>query len=81
MMPIDSEKDLAEFRRWRSLRNWSIWLFVPGVLLISNVLLRLTHSRYSFLIACAVWMVSTAYIMRPSCVEFKDGLVQIAASR
>ena len=47
-----SEMDLAlsNLKRLRHFRNWLIWGFLPGVLLISNLVGRVTHLAYSFFI-------------------------------
>ena len=63
MMPTGSDNDLTVFRRWRRLRNWLTWLFVPGVFLISDVLRWLTRSKYTFAVGCAFWMVGLAYVV------------------
>jgi hypothetical protein len=55
---------LFELSRWRVTRNWLIWGFVPGVLLASNLINWITHLRYSFFIAVAIWMIATAYTVR-----------------
>jgi predicted RNA-binding Zn-ribbon protein involved in translation (DUF1610 family) len=61
-----SEMDLAlsNLKRLRRFRNWLIWGFLPGVLLISNLAGRVTHVAYSFFIVCAVWMIGIAYSVR-----------------
>jgi hypothetical protein len=55
---------LVGLNRWRLVRNWLIWGFLPGVLLISNLFLRVSHFRYSFFIVVAAWVVGTAYAGR-----------------
>ena len=79
---MSSETDLAlsDLKRWRQIRNWSIWTFLPGVLLVSNVLFRLTHVGLSLLIVCACWMFSTGYavmrVRRWSCPNCGKCLMQ-----
>jgi hypothetical protein len=72
----ESDLGLVGLKRWRLVRNWLIFGFPPGVLLISNLFLRVSHLRYSFLIVAAAWMISTAYVVKrvqrwpcPSCGE------------
>ena len=72
----ESVLGLVGLKRWRLVRNWLIFGFPPGVLLISNLFLRVTHLRYSFLIVAVGWMISTAYVVKrvqrwpcPSCGE------------
>jgi predicted RNA-binding Zn-ribbon protein involved in translation (DUF1610 family) len=60
----ESDLGLPGLKRWRLVRNWLIWGFLPGVLLISNLLFRVTQLRYSFLIVVAAWMVTIAYSVR-----------------
>jgi hypothetical protein len=63
---VISEMDLAlsNLKRLRHFRNWLIWGFLPGVLLISNLVGRVTHLAYSFFIVCALWMIGIAYSVR-----------------
>jgi hypothetical protein len=63
-MVSDTALKLAELKRWRRIRNWSIWASVPGVLLVSNVLFLLTRLDYSFLIVVAGWMFWIEYAGR-----------------
>jgi predicted RNA-binding Zn-ribbon protein involved in translation (DUF1610 family) len=72
----ESDLGLVGLKRWRLVRNWLIFGFPPGVLLISNLFLRVSHLRYSFLVVAAGWMISTAYVVKrvqrwpcPSCGE------------
>jgi hypothetical protein len=62
MMPTSTDNDLTAFHQWRRLRNWLLWLFLPGVFLISGAILWLTHWGFSLLLGVAAWMVSYAYV-------------------
>lgn len=70
----ESDLGLSRLKRWRLIRNWLTWGFLPGVLLISDLFLRVSHSQYSLLFVVAAWMVGLAYSARrvrlwpcPSC--------------
>jgi hypothetical protein len=60
----ESDLGLVGLNRWRLVRNWLIWGFLPGVLLISNLFLRVSHFRYSFFIVVAAWVIGIAYAGR-----------------
>jgi hypothetical protein len=49
----ESDLGLSGLKRWRLVRNWLTWGFLPGVLLISDLFLRVSHSRYSLFIVVA----------------------------
>jgi hypothetical protein len=63
---MTSESDLAlvRLKRWRLLRNWLIWGFLPGILVLSDLLMWVTDLKYSALIVIVVWMIGTVYSAR-----------------
>jgi hypothetical protein len=60
----EGDLGLVGLNRWRLVRNWLVWGFLPGVLLISNLFLRVSHFRYSFFIVVAGWVIGIAYAGR-----------------
>jgi len=60
-MLSDTDLELAELKYWRRIRNWSMWTFLPGTFLVSNVVFRLTHVGISFLVVCVIWFFAIGY--------------------
>ncbi len=63
-MTSESDLALSRLKHWRLLRNCLIWGFLPGILLLANLLMWIAHLRYSLLIVAGLWVIGFAYTAR-----------------
>ena len=61
-MGEDVVRKMGDLKRWRSTRNWLIWGFVPGILLLSRVFSYVLNPGWSFLFCVALWFGLIAFV-------------------